>query len=245
MAFPALALSYYRLRISEIAPVSSVGSEPLDREDPGTGEVRLASRAVSQYGMTVGQSLGAHLVVGSTLKLLRAGTTGSIVVGEDPLDRADDLEVSSETKTDLDVGVMAALGRVRFGLAVKHVRAPEFGDGETRFVLNREARAGVAFLTQRAGLVEAVTVSADMDLTRTVTVNGEVRHFATGIELWFAKRHLGLRSGVSMNTIGAANPTGSVGVSLGGVSGLTLDGALLFGSDQARKGLNIGASVTF
>ncbi len=245
MAFPALAVSYYRLRISEIAPVSSTGTNPLDREDLGAADVHLQSRAVSQYGMTVGQSLGTHLVLGSTLKLLRAGTAESSVVGgEDLLDRADDLEVSGDTKTDLDAGAMAALGRARFGLTVKHLRAPAFGDGDDRFVLKRQARAGVAFLTQSQGAIDGLAVAADMDLTRTATVRGDVRRFAAGVELWLAKRRLGLRSGINLNTIDRADPTGSVGISVGDSSFL-LDAALLFGSDQARNGLNVGFSLTF
>jgi hypothetical protein len=100
-------------------------------------------------------------------------------------------------------------------------------------------------LTQAAGPIQAVTVAADVDLTRTGTVNGDVRHFATGVEMWIAQRHLGIRSGLSVNTVGERNATGSAGVSLGGPSGLFLDAAILFGSDRARNGLNVGASVTF
>jgi hypothetical protein len=245
-AFPAMAISYYRLRVSEIAPVSSTGTNEPGREDLGSGEVRLRALAVSQYGVTVGQSMNNHIILGSTLKLLRAGVTESLVVdGADLLDRTDDLEVSGETKTDLDVGVMAAFGHVRLGLAVKHLRAPEFGEGEDRFVMKRQARAGVAFLAQTSGAVNAVIIAADMDLTRTPTVNGEERRLAAGIETWLGNRWVGARTGVSVNTIGPRNATGSVGVSLKGPSGLFVDAALLFGADQARKGLNVGASMTF
>jgi hypothetical protein len=103
----------------------------------------------------------------------------------------------------------------------------------------------MAFLTETTGVVSAVTVAADIDLTRTATVNGDVRRFGAGIETWLAKRRLGARTGVSVNTTGARNATGSVGVSLAGPSGLFLDAALLFGGDLARKGLNVGASMTF
>src|SRR5215831_13569687 len=36
-AFPALGLSYYRLRVSQIEPSSTTGSKPLDRLDLGPG----------------------------------------------------------------------------------------------------------------------------------------------------------------------------------------------------------------
>jgi hypothetical protein len=245
-AFPALALSYYRLRISEIAPISTTDGLGLGREDPGAGEVRLHTLGISRYAMTVGQSLGTHFVVGTSLQLLKAGRAESANIGNvDLLDEADGLEVSGETKTDLDLGAMAALGRLRLGATLKHLRAPSFGKDAGRFELKRQARAGAAFLAQTSGLVQAVTLSADLDLTRTETVNGDVRHLASGIEFWVARRHLGLRSGLSVNTLGAAKTTGSVGVSLGGPSGLFLDAALLFGSDAARNGLSVGASMTF
>ncbi len=240
VAFPALALSYYRLRISEIAPVFPTAGGPPDRQD-------LRSLAVGQYGMTVGESFGSHLVIGSTLKLLRAGTAESSVAGGvNLLDHAADLAVTGDTKTDLDLGAMAALGVARFGVNVKHLRAPSFGAGAARFEMARQARAGVAVLTEiRGPLLEAATASVDVDLTRTPTVNGDRRHVAAGVETWFAKRRLGLRSGVSVNTIGSKVATGSIGASVAGPSRLTLEAALLFGPDQARNGLNVAMSMTF
>ena len=66
----------------------------------------------------MGQSIGAHLVVASTLKLVRA------------LD---------DNEADLDMGVMAMFGGARVGLAVKNLRTPEFSDGVERV---RAAAAG-------------------------------------------------------------------------------------------------------
>ena len=50
---------------------------------------------MSQFGVTVGQSIGRHLVVATTVKLVNA------------LD---------DTEADLDVGAMAAFGVMRFGV---------------------------------------------------------------------------------------------------------------------------------
>ncbi len=245
-AFPALAVSYYHLRVSEIAPAFSTGVEAPGRQDPGTGVVRLRALSANQFGVSVGQSLGDHLVIGSTLKLVSAGRAETVAMeGPDLLDRTDDLDVEGDTTTDLDIGAMAAFGPARLGVTLKHLRAPTFGKDSVQFVMERQARAGVAFLAQKTGPVDAITVAADMDLTSTITVNGDVRHFATGVEMWLIKRHLGVRSGISMNTVGERKTTGSAGVSLGGVWGLYFDAAILFGSDQARNGLNIGASMTF
>src|SRR2546425_543492 len=71
-AFPALGLSYYRLRVSEIRAETSTGTEGGVRQDQGMAGVRLRSLLLNQFGATVGQSVGQHFVVGSTLKLVRA-----------------------------------------------------------------------------------------------------------------------------------------------------------------------------
>jgi hypothetical protein len=76
IAFPALGLSYYRLRISEIAPTPATETSAGVRQDEGT-VVRLSTVEISQFGSSVGQSLGRHLVLASTVKVggRRAGTT--------------------------------------------------------------------------------------------------------------------------------------------------------------------------
>src|SRR5262245_34505918 len=88
-AFPSLAVSYYRFRISEVAP------------DPATGSARLLSMGINQFGTTVGQSLGSYLVVGTTLKVLRAGQTFTIAppgtTGEGLLDVAENIDVEHDT----------------------------------------------------------------------------------------------------------------------------------------------------
>src|SRR5438046_1982730 len=53
-AFPALALSYYRLRISEVRGPGSTAVPSAGREDQGAGEVHLRSLALSQFGATAG-----------------------------------------------------------------------------------------------------------------------------------------------------------------------------------------------
>jgi hypothetical protein len=235
ISFPSLALSYYRLRVSEVSP-----------ETPGAGDALLRALAVSQYGMTVGQSLGSHLVIGTTLCLVKAGTATSTVIGAtELLDRTADLSVGSETKTDLDLGALVALGAARFGVSVKHLRAPEFSAGGSQFTMKRQARAGVGLVKSLRGPVEAITLAADADLTRTPTVNRDVRRAAGGLEIWLKGRRLGLRSGVSTNTVGEQRTSGTAGISIGGPSKTALEAAIVYGRDHARNGLNIGISMTF
>ncbi|HKT80532.1 MAG TPA: conjugal transfer protein TraF [Vicinamibacterales bacterium] len=248
-SYPGLAFSYYRLRVSEIAPIVATGGGSPDRQDPEEAEVGLQEFAISQYGISVGQSLGNHFVLGTTLKLMRGGKSESIAVaGEDVdelFDLASALDVKSETSTDIDIGAMAAFGKVRIGATLKHAKAASFGEGEDKVELPRQARAGVAYFLSSPGLVDAITFSADADLMATDTVRGEVRRIAGGAEAWLGGRRFGLRTGVNFDTIGESDTTGSVGVSVGIAGGVALDSAWIFGADKTRNGLSGGFSVTF
>jgi hypothetical protein len=249
VSYPALALSYYRLRVSEIAPILPTADELAGRQDQEPARVALHTLALSQFGITVGQSLGEHLVLASTVKLVRAGSASSSqnagASAGDRLSAAGDLDTESESKTDLDVGAMVSYGAVRLGIAVKHVFEPEFDDASQGLELKRQVRAGVAWLSGELGPLNGLTAALDVDVTRTPTVGGDVRHLAAGLEAWMAGRRIGLRSGLSVDTAGPVNTTGSVGGTFGGWYGLFLNGALMFGSDDARNGWSTSLSVTF
>ena len=211
---PSLGLSYYRLALNGMRPPAPTGSATASREDQGV---------LSQFGATVGQSVGPHLILGSTLKLVHA---------------------LGETRTDLDTGAMAALGRVRLGVAAKNLRKPEFSEGGRRIELPRQVRAGASVRAgspNRAEIIGAV----DADLTTTPTAVGDERHLATGVEAWLANRSVGLRAGVGMNTIGESRRSGSVGVSVGLRGSSYIDGQLTRGSDRARNGWGFALRVTF
>lgn len=246
LVFPALGLSYYRLRINEIAPSASIEGSAPDRQHQGASGVSLRALATRQFGVTIGQSVGSHLVLASTFRLVRGGlglASGAAV--EDPLDAAADLSVPADTEGDLDLGAMASFGSARLALVVKHVREPAFGDGENRFVLERQVRTGLAFEAQPAGAVNALTFALDADLSKTPTAFGEARHVAAGAEVWVLGRRVGVRGGVSTNTVGEASTSTSAGASLAARSGLYLDGAVTVGSDKSREGWTIGLRVTF
>ena len=241
VVFPALGLSYYRLRISEIAPAASTGDTAPDRQDQGTIGTGLRSWTTSQFGMSVGQSLGNHLVIASTLKLVRGGLAlSSGPPTGDPLDAAADLDVSMETEADLDLGAMASFGRTRLGLAMKHARQPAFGEGANRLLLRRQVRAGVAFVARGT-----VTVAVDADLSKTPTAFGDARHVAAGAEAWLLRRRIGLRGGVSVNTVAETSASSSTGLSLAVRPSTFVDAALTVGSDRSREGWNLGLRVTF
>jgi hypothetical protein len=246
VAFPALGLSYYRVALSEVLPVSPTVAPGLNRQDQGTASVRLRALVLNQFGATVGQSVGNHLVIASTLKLVRGFVvSGPAASTEASLDAAGALSGPSSTHADLDLGALATFGHVRVGATLKNVHAPEFGAGDDHMALTRQARAGLAIVGQPKGVINQFALAFDADLTKTPTDLGEARHVAGGIEAFTMKRHLGLRAGLSANTVGPALVSPSVGASVGVRSAMYLEGQLTGGSDQARRGWGVDLRLTF
>jgi hypothetical protein len=244
VAFPALGLSHYRLRVSEIGLTQPIAGDPPDRQDEETaGDSNVRSLAANQFGVTVGQSLGDHLVVASTLKLVRGGVTSSDASGADPLSHAEGLDVPLHTRADLDLGVMASVGNARVGLSIRHLREPEFGSGVDRLTLRRQARMGVAVLGDWGD--RAMTAAFDADLTETATTTGEVRRVAGGVEAWLLNRRLGVRGGIGANAVGARGYSASGGLSVSLQQGLYLEGAATTGSDRALNGWAIGLGMAY
>jgi hypothetical protein len=249
MAFPALGLSYYRLRISATAPPASTGTDARNRQDQQTTGTSVRSVTISQFGTTVGQSIGRHLVIGSTLKLLRAGAASAVCVCGDsndaPLDQADALKVPHRTRVDLDLGAMATLGRLRLGVVVKNLTEPSFDTGTDQAKLTRQARAGMAISTLHNAVRKGLTVAADADMTTTSTSVGEVRHVAAGLERWIARGKVALRAGASANTVGERRPAGSVGISVALTRALYVNASRVAGRDKSVTGWSTGVSVAF
>ena len=248
VSFPALGLSYYRLRVSEIADPGSTAAGAGNRQDPVVDGSSVRSAAISQFGTTVGQSIGSHLVIGTTLKLLYAGAVSSSTTGSSPLDEADDLDVQRHFQGDLDAGAMAKLGHLRLGVTVRNVFEPSFDDEGlvgTELTLKRQARAGVAFFSVPNGSRQGVMVAADADLTTTSTVLGDVRHAAVGFESWMANKRVGLRAGFSTNTVNESRPAGSLGVSVALKPSVYVNAAVTEGRDESVTGWSTGVSVSY
>ena len=92
LTFPSLGLSYYRMPVSEIQPTISTADSGAGRQDPGTPTVRTVE--LSQFGATVGQSIGGHLVLASTLKIIH---------------------IEDGTNVAVDIGALAMVGHFKAG----------------------------------------------------------------------------------------------------------------------------------
>jgi hypothetical protein len=246
MTFPSLGLSYYRLQVSQIQPFGATAANGLDRQDQGRAPVVSTSLVLQEFGVTVGQSIGHHFVIGSTARLVRGSlgtaTTDATIAS---LDRADDLERGdTDTEGDLDIGAMAAFNELRLALVVKHVTEPSFSSGGLETKLTRQARAGVSVRTA-GGRVGQAVFAFDADLTRTPTATGDVRHVAGGVEVWLLGRRVGARGGVSANTVGEARASGSVGASAALRTGVYVDARISGGSDRSTSGWGVALRVTF
>lgn len=247
VAYPALGLSYYRLRISAIAPLISTGTDPGGRQEGGATEVRVRTLVLNQFGASVGQSLGSHLVIGSTFKVVNGGAVSQIqTAATASLDAARDLDPSGETKVGLDVGAMAVLGRARFGIMVRNlITELEFGGSSEPFTLTRQARVGAALTSGSRGVIGTATIAVDGDLTTTPSVLGDERRLAVGGEAWTHARTFGVRAGFNISTIGSRRTAISGGLSAGIKKGLYADGELTGGTDEGRRGWGVGLRVTF
>jgi hypothetical protein len=243
---PSLGLSYYRLQVSQIQPFGTTAPTSQDRQDQGRAPVVSSSIVLQEFGVTVGQSMGRHFVIGTTARFARLG--GAAVTG-DPidasLDRAEDLDRGqTDNEFDLDVGAMAAFDALRLALVVKHVTEPSFASGGLQTELSRQARAGVS-VTGGGGAVPHLTVAFDADLLRTPMATGDVRHIAAGAEAWLAGRRIGVRGGVTANTVGDARPSGSLGASGALRQGMYVDAQVTGGSDRSLKGWGVALRVTY
>jgi hypothetical protein len=242
---PSLGLSYYHLQVGEVRPLSSpIGGTGAVRQDDGAASVELRTLSLNRFGVTIGQSFTPHFVIASTLALLRGGVSGSTeAAGPSAVDDAINLDVTNETHGDIDLGAMVKAGVLRLGVNVKHMTQPTFGTGTSSMTLARQARAGIALETHAAGA--PFTVSGDVDLSKTPTVNGDAQHIAAGIEAWLANRRIGARGGVSANLVGEKRTSASSGLSLAFKTGLYVDGALTYGSDTTRSGWSVTLRATY
>jgi hypothetical protein len=226
-----VGVAYYRL------PAYSA-----EAVQPGQAVAPVAALVTDHVGATLVHSLTSSIAVGGTLKYVR-GSAGHGVAetATDPFDAAESLPRRSSSAFDVDVGILAAFGRVRVGLVGRNLVAPEFEapDG-AELGLERQVRAGVALVPS-----DRLLLALDADFTRTPTAAGERRNVAAGVETWFAKRRVGVRSGFRVSTVGDARPVGAFGGSFGLFRAFWVDGQYTAGVDEGDRGWTVGGSVRY
>jgi hypothetical protein len=209
----------------------------LDRQN---GRVLVRTLVTSHLGVTVQQSVGDFLTLGATIKLVR-GSAAAATVGaaswDEAFERAETVESDGSTRGDVDAGAMLAVGRMRAGVVVRNITAPEFGDQDAsggRASLERHARVGIAWSDRWPGIA-ATVVSFDADVTRVPHLGGDRRDVAAGVERWLPGQRVGLRGGVRASTFGAARVVASVGGSFAVRPGTYVDAFVARGADDERS----------
>ena len=170
----------------------------------------------------------ATLTGGATFKYVY-GTAGSAVIAgqltvEDALDLARSATGDGNNTFDIDVGVLADLGRFRAGLTLKNLRSPSFPTSAgTEIQLARLARIGLS-----AQPIDGVTLAMDVDLDTADPLVGQRQVIALGGETRVSDR-AAVRGGVRWHYRGVRQPTGAVGGSLRLRQGLWIDGYVALG----------------
>ena len=244
---PPLGISYYRLKITDIRAALPTGPAQAGREDRTAGE-GLRSLSINQFGATVLHTITTGVTAGATVKYMRgtarmrAFDTADAGVGVSGLlDTGDDLHGGEGNGAlDVDVGLLAVRGGVRFGLTARNLSEPEFGDRR----LPRQVRLGMAFDGAAAGTAPLM-VSVDADLRRYDAGADDRRVIALGVEHWVRPQRIALRGGARFNTVGEQDRTVTAGASVAVRAGLFLDGHAAVGSDTSERGWGVAARVSF
>ncbi len=237
ISLPPVGFAYYRQGAYAVGP-----REPVVTGVPGREEVRRSVHALttSTIGATLLQSLGEHVVVGTTLKLVRGGAaTGSTNTANagDALDVAGELSSRPETKGDVDAGVMVAVQRIRLGLVARNLTTPAFqlaASGNRAVELERQARVGAAWGSGWPGR-SRVVVAVDADLTVRAVTSGDRRDVAAGVETWWKAERLGVRAGLRGSMIGDSRPVVAAGVSAGLTPSMFIEGHVARGQQEERS----------
>jgi hypothetical protein len=245
LALPPFGVSYYRTGTTVLQPASPAGQLSTNREDY---QVSVRSLFTSHLGVTIVQSIGDHVTVGATAKLVHGSVgadTAAIQTWSDGFEYAESLETRGSTKGDIDFGALVAGGHFRAGLVARNLTEPTFESGGAigSATLERYVRVGAAWADRWPGAPLTI-VSVDADATRTAHATGDRRDVAAGIERWLMGRRVGIRGGVRGSTVGDTRPVASVGGSYALRAGMYVDSYYAHGQHEDRA-WGIGARVTY
>jgi hypothetical protein len=248
MVTPPVGFSYYRVRVTETAPTAPGEA---DRQD-GQGAVPVRSLSVSEFGLSLNQSLLTGVHIGTTLKYVRGSTRAGFgdpqLSASDLLDEGEDLDDGeTDHEFDWDFGFLASAGPIRAGLVIRNVQEVTIGSPAApggEFRLPRQIRVGGAFDGEQIGSVP-LTLSLDADVVRYPTVSGDRRVVAVGAEHWVIPKRLALRGGGRLNTVGAEDRAGTAGVTVGLGRGSYVDWYLVRGGTADDRGWGLAARMSF
>ena len=222
----AVGLAYYRLGSYGIPADEPAGMSPESREEVLPSVHALTTSTV---GVSLVQSLGDHIVVGVTPKLMHG---------------------DGELTGDVDAGLIAWANRFRVGLVARNLTTPAFAkatagrpDEDDEIELQREVRIGGAWGSGWTG-ISRVIVSVDGDLLARSTPAGDRRDVAAGLETWWVSQRIGVRGGARRSTIGDARAAVAAGISAGLKPGMLVEAHITRGKDDERS-WSVGARMTF
>lgn len=227
-ALPVLGASYYRTR--QVTGLPTVSGSP-DRQNGGSGDVQLRTLTMTNFGVTVVQTVAPGLVVGTTARIVKGGI--------------DSLE--TQTTFDFDAGVMVSAWDVRFGLTARNLREPAFQAEDGMVHLERQFRVGAALAPRSlpTGVHGPFSIAFDADLTTTPDVRGDRRTAATGGEYWLAKGLVGVRGGVRWSTLGDSRTALSGGLTVRLPRSIYAEGQVTKNKESDENEWIFGARVTF
>lgn len=227
-ALPVLGAGYYRTR--EVIGLPTV-PEPPDRQNGGSGEVHVRALALSNFGVTVVQTVATGVVLGTTARAVRGNLDGE----------------ETSTTYDFDAGAMVSVWRMRFGVTGRNLREPTFGSGEDLVRLSRQFRVGAALVPRELpkGVHGPFSLAFDADLTTTPDVRGDRRTAAVGGEYWFASGLVGARGGIQWNTLNTSQTAVSGGATVRLPRSIFAEGQLTKEKDVEDPTWTIGGRVTF
>lgn len=231
-------LSYYRSSVTRVSSPVTFAASALPSVE------RLTTH---HAGLTLVQSVTSHVAVATTVKFVRGIASSESFISADPddlLDESSSLPSRATTKADVDLGVLASMGKWRAGLTLRNLAEPDFATPSgTEIELDRQARAGVAF----TGL-PGVILAADVDLMRARGTLGDVRNVAAGAEKRIVPR-VTVRAGVRANTLsdepGGHATVGAFGATVSTFRSLLIDGQMTVGSKFGDRGWGIAARLVY
>jgi hypothetical protein len=222
-ALPVLGLSFYRSHTVQV---------DTDRENIGSGRVKLRPLTTSNVGVTVVQTIVTNVVIGTTARVVHGGIEG----------------FNTRTMADFDIGALVSVGNVRVGVTGRNLREPEYEvEDEGRTEVERQLRVGAALVPRSlpSGVHGPFSLAFDIDITETASPIGPVKLAALGGEYWIAAGRVGLRAGLRWNTLDASERWTSGGLTVRFPKSVHVEGQVTKPNGNGDSEWLVGSRITF